>query len=160
MRMDAFMRRCLLYHMLYAALAASLSGCSFCLNRPVTFLVRDAETKRPIEGAEIRTFSFNPVLVTGVSLTGWGPTNGKTDRDGKVTLVFDPYKKLFFMDASAEGYRPERSRSGNWITERITPRRQFEWKNDFVLDMYPETAGLVEPAPDNDDRDRPLTRAD
>jgi hypothetical protein len=142
------MSRRVLRHALHvAALLAPLSGCSLYLNRPVTFQVRDAETKRPIEGAELHVM-YMRYMEFGLSMTGWGPTKGVTDRDGRLTLVVDPYKDRFNLSATASGYIPEQNRGTNWAAERIAPRKRFEWKNDFILEMYaaPEAeADLVFP---------------
>jgi hypothetical protein len=132
-------------HILYgAAIVASLPGCcSVYVNRPVTFHVRDAETKQPIEGAAIKVV-YMRFMEISIPMTGWGPTEGVTDRDGKLTLVVDPYKDRFMMNTTAKGYLPEEHRSGTWVTKRVAPRKRFEWKNDFVLELYAEPLGDVD----------------
>jgi len=125
-----------------AVLLAPLSGCSFYLNRPVTFQVRDAETKKPIEGATIEGFYIEALLVARTSLTGWGPTKGVTDRDGKLTLLVDPYKEGFQLNVKAKGYLDYRS--GTWATRADASRKRFEWKNDHAVEMYAEPAAELE----------------
>jgi hypothetical protein len=128
-------RRVLRHALNVAALLAPLSGCSFYLNRPVTFQVRDAETKRPIEGAEIKV-TYLRYIEVAIPVTGAGPEQGVTDRDGKLTLVVDPCKDQFTLSATARGYLPEQHQGRDWVAKRITPRKRFEWKNDFILEMY------------------------
>jgi hypothetical protein len=146
-------------HILYAgAVVASLPGCcSLYVNRPVTFYVRDAETKQPIEGAAIVVKHLRFMEIS-IPVTGWGPTEGVTDRDGKLTLVIDPYKDRLMMEATAKGYLPEKQYWGDWIAKRVAPRKPFEWKNDFVLDLYRAPLGDVDLIFPNDYRGVVLLR--
>jgi hypothetical protein len=131
--------------------------CSFYLDRPVTFHVRDAETKQPIEGAAIQVH-YMRFMEISIPLTGWGPTEGVTDRDGNLTLVVDPYKDRFTMNTVAKGYLPEESLWGDWVKKRLVPRKRFEWKNDSVLELYAEPAGEVDLVFPNDYRGVVLIR--
>jgi hypothetical protein len=118
-------------------------GCTLYLNQPVTFRVRDAETKQPIEGAEIRT-TYLTMLDFGVLAADWGPKEGVTDADGKVTLFIDPKKDCLEVDASAVGYHPEPHMSRTAIRKRLVSRRGLVWGSDFVLDMYKDPMGRLD----------------
>ncbi len=118
-------------------------GCSFYLPQTVTFRVRDAETKQPLEGADIHT-AYMTMLDFGLLFATRGPTSGRTDADGKLTLVLDPTKDWLWIDAEAEGYLPEPHMWGASVKKRLVPHGGLAGGSDFVLDMYKNPAGRVD----------------
>jgi hypothetical protein len=126
-----------------AVLLMQLCGCSLYLIRPVTITVRDAETKQPIEGAEVSS-DYMRMIDFGLIFAGGNYKEGVSDSDGKVTLVIDPYKDHLTLNAQAKGYHNQDLYSyGPDIRKRVVPRNWFEWRNEFVLEMYAEPKGTL-----------------
>jgi hypothetical protein len=111
--------------------------------QPVTFHIQDAETKLPIEGAEIRT-TYATMLDFGVLLADWGPRKGVTDTDGNLTLYIDPRKDCLIVDVNALNYQPEEHLVRNRIEKRLVSRGLFRWGSDIVLDMYKGPAARID----------------
>jgi hypothetical protein len=126
-----------------AVLLAHAPGCSLYLNQPVTFHVRDAETKQAIEGAEIQTH-YSTMMDFGLLFADWGPREGVTDTEGKVTLFFDPRKEYLTIDATAKGYHSQPNMWGSEIRKRLVARHGLAWGSDFVLEMYKNPDGQLD----------------
>lgn len=123
-------------------LLPQLAGCSLSMARPVAFSVIDAETKQPIAGAKLDA-CYYVLLDFGLIFFGWGPLEGVTDRDGKVTLHIDPHHPAVRTKAAAKGYQEE-NRSATNFQGRLLPRKQQQWGNEYVLEMYAEPAATLD----------------
>jgi len=117
--------------------------------RPVAVLARDAETKQPIAGAEVRiSYPFTPP-----TCAPWD-SSGTTDRDGVVRLRAAPYGESGIMvDVTAKGYMFEGKGIPTEVVAAIPPAGIFETVArrpvDFVVELYAEphpTIELVVPA--------------
>src|SRR4051794_13778756 len=89
----------------FVAIAICLlgTGCTLYQPRSVTYTVRDGDTGQPIEGAKI-SFQYLTMFDFGVWYGSIGPREGTTDKDGKLTLIFDPDKVTCHMSLTADGY--------------------------------------------------------
>jgi hypothetical protein len=132
-------------YLLAACLVVNGMGCSLYVNRPVTFHVRDAETKQPIQGAEIGTGYVIGMWDLGwfISPT-WGPRSGVTDADGKVTLFFDPKKENAAVWANAKGFINQDHLRGEALLTRLTSQSGLMPKSDFYLDLQKEPDGRLD----------------
>jgi hypothetical protein len=110
-------------------------GCTVYQPRPVTFTLRDAETKQPIEGADVAAH-YTAFMDFGVLFGSVGPMSGKTDRDGRLTLIVDPDKPLFSVKVDAEGYPEMPWLRGGMYTIRYLPRSWFQWSQECEIAMY------------------------
>ncbi|HEY7314789.1 MAG TPA: hypothetical protein VH643_35905 [Gemmataceae bacterium] len=133
---------CLLYPILLLTVAP---GCqSLHVYRPVTVLVRDAETKKPIPDAEVH-FSYP---MTRDSLAPYN-SSSKSGPDGLARLRAAPYGPYgLLMETTAPGYQAEnRDIAGDEIRE-IPPALPFQDAEvrpvSFVVDMYAEPRFAVE----------------
>lgn len=112
--------------------------------RPVTVLVRDAETKQPIPGADVHLSypmgrdSLAPYDATGV-----------TDGDGTVHLRAAPYGDAgILIEGSAKGYVPEGLSVSSEDIARIQPTPLIgpdpPRPVHFIVEMYTEPRVTVE----------------
>lgn len=124
---------------LTAALLVS-SGCRAWHNyRTVTVLVRDAETREPIDGARVRLGYF--LLVDPFAPKRMG---GFTGPDGTVDLVAAPYEGRAVLFASAAGYFSQGMQSlDDEVILACDPDRR-QPRNWVIVEMYAEPAALVE----------------
>ena len=118
-------------------LLATLPGCqAFHAYRPVTVLARDAETKKPIPGAQIR-ISY-PLAQS--SAAPWESV-GSTNSDGTVQLRAAPYGDAgILVDAVLSGYMTEQKSYPVDAVKAIPSFHFFDSGGrhapDFVVDMY------------------------
>jgi hypothetical protein len=134
--------RCLIYPIL---LLATVPGCQvFHAYRPVTVQARDAETKQPIPGAEIR-LSYPLVRPSDGPWQSVGTTGG----DGTTQLRAAPYGEAGIMlDVTKPGYMSEQK---NYPTEAVKAI-ESSWfikpagppTVNFVVEMYAEPFPSVE----------------
>ncbi len=132
--------RCPLY---LFALVSSVSGCQlFHDYRPVTVLVRNAETKKPIPGAEVGIIYLSMLD----PFAPWS-SSGKTDDDGVVHLSAAPYR-CARMSAEANGYLMEDRDVAVQEILNIEPENPFKLKNPrritHVVEMYSEPRPTIE----------------
>ena len=142
---NRLLARCLIYP---AFLFATAPGCqALHAYRPVTVLACDAETKKPIPGAEIR---ISYPLAQSPS-TPWESV-GTTTSDGTVPLKAAPYGDAgILVDAIRPGYMTEQK---NYPVEAVKAVPVFHFFNsggqhspDFVVDgrdAFPGRAGSAE----------------
>jgi hypothetical protein len=122
-----------------------LSGCqALHVYRPVSIQVRDAETKKPIPGAEVR-LSY-PLAQS--SLAPWEPV-GTTGSDGITRLRAAPYGEIgVLLDVSLPGYMSEQKSYPVEAVQAIKPAGFFESTDqrsvNFVIDLYAEPFPGVE----------------
>jgi hypothetical protein len=134
--------RCLIYP---ALLLATAPGCQvFHVYRPVTIQARDAETKKPIPGAEVR-LSYP---LTQSSLAPWEAV-GTTASDGVVRLQAAPYGEAgILLDVTHPGYMTEQKNYPIEAVKAIEPAGLFESVDkrpvSFVVEMYTEPFPGVE----------------
>jgi hypothetical protein len=111
-------------------------GCTLYQPRPVTFTVRDAETKQPIEGAQVET-SYRVMLDFGVLFGSVGPMSGKTDQNGQLTLIVDPDKPMFTMSVDAVGYSvASNERPSGMYAIKYLSRRWYQWSEECEINLY------------------------
>jgi hypothetical protein len=122
---------------------AGSSGCTAYVNRAVTVHVRDAETKQPIEGAGVRA-QYLYFLDFGQWPASWGRKEGLTDSEGKITLYFDPYKKLLALNSEAKGYQSEGLGRGHSVRGHLVPRHRFAWRREIIIDLYKDPEAQLE----------------
>jgi hypothetical protein len=140
--MRRVLARCLLYP---ALLLAPAPGCQALHRyRPVPVLVRDAETKKPIPGAEVKISypAAREVLAPWESL-------GTTEADGIARLRAEPYQETgLVVEATAQGYLFEELSVAAETIEAIEPAHFFEKVEQrpaaLVLEMYAEPNPTVE----------------
>jgi hypothetical protein len=122
------------------ALLASSAGCrSWHSYRPITILVRDAETRQPIDGARVRLGYFLLVAPFAPSRTA-----GMTGADGTVDLVAAPYEGRAVMFASADGYFSEGMQALNDELIRACDPDRGKPRGLVLIEMYAEPAAQVE----------------
>jgi hypothetical protein len=112
--------------------------------RPVVVQAQDAETKKPIPGAEVRL--AYPLAQS--SLAPWEPV-GTTGRDGVVRLQATPYGDAgILLDVTVPGYMSEQQNYPVEAVKAIKPAGLFEATDkrpvDFVVEMYAEPFPSVE----------------
>jgi hypothetical protein len=117
-------------------------GCSCYLVRPVTFTIKDAETGRPIEGANVDV-SYLVMMDFGLLFASWGPRQGVTDRDGKLTLVVDPWHSGACIGVKADGYQ-DAGYSWGSQAKYLKSRKWPKWGNDCIVEMYAEPKATLE----------------
>jgi hypothetical protein len=128
-----------------ALLFALVSGCQFLHSyRPVTVLVRDAETKKPIPDAEIH-LSYP---LTRDSLAPCD-SSANTGPDGLARLRAAPYGHYgVLMETNASGYQVESQDVSADAIQEVSPAHLFEDVNrrpaDFVVELYAEPRFAVE----------------
>jgi hypothetical protein len=134
--------RCLVFP---AFLIAACPGCqSFHVYRPVAVQAIDADTKKPIPGAEVRInylmapSSFAPV-----------ESSGTTGGDGVARLRATPYEEAaIFVEATAPGYLSGQRNVTTEAVRAIEPAGLFEKPGlrpvSFVVEMYAEPGPAVE----------------
>jgi hypothetical protein len=128
-----------------AFLLALAPGCQVLYRyRPVPVLVRDAETKKPIEGAEVH-------LSYPLSRDSLAPfdSSERTGRDGIAHLRAAPYGEFGArVDASVAGYLPEQVNVSTESIQHVDPPHPFEGtqrsKPEVVVEMYSEPRFSVE----------------
>src|SRR5580704_490058 len=116
--------------------------------RPVPVLVRDAETKEPIPGAEVRiTYPF-----TDPELAPWDSV-GRSADDGIARLRAAPYGTGILMEVTAPGRLSEHKDLSADAVGAIEPAGWFESTDrrpaSQVIELYAEprpTVELVVPA--------------
>src|ERR1700733_2519280 len=134
--------RCLIYPVLLLALAC---GCQTLHRyRPVAVLARDAETKKPIPGAEVQ-LSYP---LTQASLAPYN-SRGTTPEDGIVRLRAAPYGDLGVrVEANAPGYMYEEKYLTVAEVQAIEPAHWFEDVDRrpaaVVLELYADPHPTVE----------------
>jgi len=132
--------RCLMY---LALLLPTAPGCQAFHNyRPVSVLARDAETGKPIAGAEIH-ISYPDTQPSTAPWDSDGPTGG----DGIAHLRAAPYGDYgIVVGAKATGYLAQQKAVPLLEVEALEPARWFEVVEKrparFILDLY-----TAEPAP-------------
>jgi hypothetical protein len=112
-------------------------------DRPVTVLVRDAETKKPLAGAD--------VLIQYPLRTAFGPSNsrGDTDGSGVAHLHATPTEDgVTLLDVAHAGYLSEsKELSPKSIAAIERPgwfERAHKRSTDFVVDLYAEPRPRLE----------------
>lgn len=121
------------------------SGCQFLHSyRPITVLVRDAETKKPIPDAEIR-LSYP---LTRDSLAP-SDSSAKTGSDGLARLRAAPYGPYgVLMETAAPGYQFESQDVSTNAIHDVPPPHLFEEVKlrpaNFLVEMYAEPRFTVE----------------
>jgi hypothetical protein len=131
--------RCLVYPVF---LLATLPGCqALHAYRPVTVLACDAETKKPIPGAEVR------ISYPLAQSPPWEPV-GTTSSDGTVQLKAAPYGDAgILVDAVRSGYMTEQKGFPVDAVKAVSPFRFFSGGShapDLVVEMYAEPLPEVE----------------
>jgi hypothetical protein len=137
-------RRLARYLLYPALLLMTVPGCqAFHAYRPVTVLAMDAETKKPITGAEIR-ISYP---LAQPSTAPWESV-GTTSSDGTVKLKAAPYGDAgILVDAIFPGYMTEQK---NYPVEAVKAIPVFnlfggsQHAPSFVVEMYAEPFPAVE----------------
>jgi hypothetical protein len=124
-------------------LLTALTGCTVSQPRPVTFVIRDAESGVPIDGAKIKA-EYWSILDFGRPIAWFGPNEGVTDKDGKLTLFMDPRKDSLRLDVEAAGYHPEQHMWGENVRRRLTYGWWFGAWDEFTLAMYREPTAKAE----------------
>lgn len=133
---------CLLYSIV---LFAVVPGCQvFHSYRPVTVLVRDAETQQPIVDAEVR-FSYP---LTRDSLAPYN-SSAKTEASGLARLRAAPYGPYgILMETTAAGYQNESRDIASEDIRAIPPalpfQDTFQRPVSFVVDLYKDPRFSVE----------------
>jgi hypothetical protein len=141
-RGDRRLACCLLFE---AFLVAAAPGCQALYRyRPVPVLVRDAETKQPIVGAEVRV----SYPLTRPSQAPWDSV-ALTGDDGVARLRAAPYGSAGVrVEAAAKGYLSEDLSVPVETVQEMEPPRPFEDTTQrparFVLEMYTEPGPRVE----------------
>lgn len=128
-----------------ALLFALAPGCQFLHSyRPVTVLVRDAETKKPIADAEVH-------LSYPLTRDSLAPCNSsaKTGQDGLARLRAAPYGSFgLLMETNAPNHQSESEDVSAGAIQELSPAHLFEDVNrrpaDFVVEMYAEPCFSVE----------------
>jgi hypothetical protein len=112
--------------------------------RPVTVLVRDAETKKPIPNAEVH-------LSYPLTRDSLAPCNSSatTVEDGLARLRAAPYGPYGVeMEMTAPGYQPEGQAVSAAAIQEVPPAHLFEKIEkrpaNFVIEMYAEPRFAVE----------------
>jgi hypothetical protein len=112
--------------------------------RPVPVLVRDAETKKPIAGADVH-------LSYPLSRDSLAPfdSSERTGRDGIAHLRAAPYGDFGVrVDASAAGYLPEQVNVSTESIQHVEPAHPFEEterrRPEVVVEMYIEPHFTIE----------------
>jgi hypothetical protein len=128
-------------YLLWLMAAALASGGCRCWHsyRPVTILVRDAETREPIPDAKVRLGYY-------LLLAPFAPkrTAGTTGPDGTVELVAAPYEGRAVLFASADGYFSEGMlRLDDDVIRACDPGRHNH-HIPVVVEMFAEPAATVE----------------
>ncbi|HEX3150574.1 MAG TPA: hypothetical protein VHR66_21025 [Gemmataceae bacterium] len=118
-----------------AMLVLGLSGCTLYQPRPVTITVRDGDTGEPIEGAEVRT-AHMVMFDFGVFLSAIGPEDGRTDPDGKLTLIIDPHKGNFHLDVTAIPYSNGDFATGRRPFADIVRGPWYAWHDEIHVDLF------------------------
>ena len=126
-------------------LLVTAPGCqAFHSYRPATVLVRDAETKKPIPGAEVR-LSYP---LADPSTAPWQSV-GSTTGDGTTQLRVAPYGEVgILLDATIPGYMSEQKTYPLEAVKAIEPLSFFkspgQHPSSFVVEMYAEPFPSVE----------------
>jgi hypothetical protein len=126
-------------------LLALAPGCQVLYRyRPVPVLVRDAETKKPIGGADVH-------LSYPLSRDSLAPfdSSERTGSDGIAHLRAAPYGDFGVrVDASAAGYSPEEVNVSTESIQHVEPPHPFEEtqrrKPEVIVEMYSEPRFTVE----------------
>lgn len=133
-------------YLLYPALLLAWApGCQVLYRyRPVAMLVRDAETKEPIAGAEVH-LSYP---LTRDSLAPFNSSE-RSGKDGIAHLRAAPFGDFGVrIEASAPGYLPEQQTISTEMIQKIEPARPFEAAErrppEVVVEMYAEPRFTVE----------------
>jgi hypothetical protein len=127
-------------YLLWLVVLLASTGCrSWHHYRPVNILVRDAETKEPIDGAHVRLGYF--LLIDPFSPER---TAGMTGPDGTVELVAAPYEGRAVMFASADGYFSEGMQSLEDEVIRACDPDRRKPREYVVVEMYAEPAAVLE----------------
>jgi hypothetical protein len=112
--------------------------------RPIEVMVLDAETKKPIAGADVRLWYPH----TNPSVAPWESV-GKTGDDGVAQLRAAPFGDAGIMvNATAAGYQPEELSMPAEAVEQM-PGSRLPWAVEpssapFVLEIYAQPAVRVE----------------
>jgi hypothetical protein len=126
-----------------ALLLSTASGCqAFIASRDVTVVVRDAESKKPIPGAEVSIYYLHLIDPFAPAESG-----GTTGPDGAVRLRAAPYPGLF-MEAQASGYLGQGCTSALEGLETIEPANWLTGRKQRpvvrVVELYCEPGPTVE----------------
>jgi hypothetical protein len=120
------------------------AGCqSFQSSRPFPVLLRDADTKTPVSGAQV-SVSY-PVSRSPLAPS---ESSAATSDDGIARLWVAPFGDGFAMRAAAQGYLAEDKDVAVTTIEKIAPVRLFESAEQrpptMIIDLYREPAFSVE----------------
>jgi hypothetical protein len=111
--------------------------------RPVSVLVRDAETKKPVAGAQVQL----EYPTTHDSLAPFA-SSGLTGDDGIARLRAAPFGYALLITATASGYLAENQELPVATVQKIQPSSWFEAAErrptSFIVDMYAQPAFSVE----------------
>jgi hypothetical protein len=124
---------------------ATAPGClSFHSYRPTPILIRDAETQKPIPGAEVNIW-YPP----GSGAAPPQDSSGVSDGEGIAHLRAAPYGNTGLMiGAKAKGYLPEERNISTETIAKIEPEHWFmkseEGPATIVVEMYAEPRPAVE----------------
>jgi hypothetical protein len=115
------------------------TGCQLCHDyRPVTALVRDAETKKPIPGARV-----DIGYMTYMDFFAPFAAHGTAGKDGVVQVLVAPYKELLLMSTCADGYALEHQLLS---TDKVREVRFWTASQQptFVVELFAEPSATVE----------------
>jgi uncharacterized membrane protein YgcG len=141
-KMNRRLARCLVY---LTFLLGSAPGCqALHVYRPVTVQVRDAETKKPIPGAEVR-LSYP---LADASFAPWQAV-GMSGSDGIAQLRAAPYGEAgILLDVTIPSYMTEQKSFSTEAVAAIKPTGFLESAGQrpvsFVVEMYAEPFPEVE----------------
>ena len=131
--------------LIYAALLFMLaSGCQvFQSCRPVSVLTVDAETKKPIAGADVRiSYPLTPVYNLPAE------SSGKTGQDGAASLQAAATTEGLAVEATAPGYLYEQKSFGADVVPASVPYRLLTASASpvapLVLELYAEPGPTIE----------------
>jgi hypothetical protein len=135
-------RRLTLHVLLPVVLATAAPGCAmFHVYRPVTVLVRDAETKKPIPGAEVSL-----AYMTIFDFFAPSPSADVTGADGIAHLVTAPYDRgpPIAICADAKGYCSETYTAEGKDIRVIDTRDWFKDSRPISLVLEKQPRPMVE----------------
>jgi hypothetical protein len=139
---NRLLARCLIYPVL---LLAASPGCqAFHQYRPISIEARDAETKMPIPGVEVK-------ISYPLETSSFAPSESKetTGADGIARLKAAPYGRAGIMvEVSANGHMSEQKYLSIQEVQAIEPAHWFEDVKrrppSFVMEMFADPAPAIE----------------